>query len=418
MYENFFGFSARPFQLMPDTRFFFKSAGHQRALAYMRYGLQQGQGFIVITGDVGTGKSLLLNALVNEMDTERLVPVRITSSRLDHEQVLKVIAGALGLDYEGRDKAALLHDIETACQAVTAAGKRVIVLVDEAQNLPTDGLEELRMLSNVEHCGQPILQCFLLGQREFRHTLRAPGLEQLRQRVIAAYHLRPLSESETRQYIQHRLKTVGWRDDPRIEEPVYALITAATLGIPRRINLLMDRLLLNCGLDELHYIDEERTRTVIREVELEVGSGTLPADEEEGEGELAPGVHATEGAPPAAAAAPRPGADAARLEAELAAVKAQLQVLMERNEHLARELAARTEPVVAPEPTAVPRIGPISPADATVVDHPSLLQAEATQDDIAEVRRSARRWQAALVVGAVVVLAGAGAAIWVLQDRL
>lgn len=413
MYENFFGFTARPFQLMPDTRFFFKSAGHQRALAYMRYGLQQGQGFIVITGDVGTGKSLLLNALVNEMDTERLVPVRITSSRLDHEQVLKVIAGSLGLPYEGRDKASLLRDIETACQQATAAGKRVIVLLDEAQNLPTDGLEELRMLSNVEHCGQPILQCFLLGQREFRHTLRAPGLEQLRQRVIAAYHLRPLSESETRQYIQHRLKTVGWRDDPRIEEPVYALVTAATLGVPRRINLLMDRLLLNCGLDELHYIDEERTRTVIREVELEVGSGTLPMDEEEGELTASPLTDATGGQ--SAAPVQRPSPEAVRTESELAAIKAQLAELMERNEQLTRELAARTAPAGRVDTTALPA----TVANDVSEGQPFIpLQGEATQDDIADVRRSARRWQAALVVAAVVVLAGAGAAIWVLQARL
>jgi len=412
MYENFFGFTARPFQLMPDTRFFYKSAGHQRALAYMRYGLQQGQGFIVITGDVGTGKSLLLNALVNEMDTERLVPVRITSSRLDHEQVLKVIAGALGLDYEGRDKAALLRDIESACQRATAAGKRVIVLLDEAQNLPTDGLEELRMLSNVEHCGQPILQCFLLGQREFRHTLRSPGLEQLRQRVIAAYHLRPLSESETRQYIQHRLKTVGWRDDPRIEEPVYALVTAATLGVPRRINLLMDRLLLNCGLDELHYIDEERTRTVIREVELEVGSGNLPADEDEGDViALAPAETSREQLVPPAQ---RPSSEAARAQAELVAVKAQLAELMERNERLNRELEARSDPA-----QDQPALAVAGRTEGITEDLPPvLLQAEATRDDIADVRRSARRWQAALVLAAVMVLAGAGAAIWVLQGRL
>jgi len=416
MYESFFGFSARPFQLMPDTRFFFKSAGHQRALAYMRYGLQQGQGFIVITGDVGTGKSLLLNALVNEMDTERLVPVRIASSRLDHEQVLKVIAGSLGLEYEGRDKAALLRDIETACQQVTAAGRRVIVLVDEAQNLPTDGLEELRMLSNVEHCGQPILQCFLLGQREFRNTLRAPGLEQLRQRVIAAYHLRPLSESETRQYIQHRLKTVGWRDDPRIEEPVYALITAATLGIPRRINLLMDRLLLNCGLDELHYIDEERTRTVIREVEQEVGSGNLPAEEgETGDGEGLLDVIAPASGDVRHPVAIRTAADTARLESELAAVKLQLNTLMERNAHLARQLEARLDVRREAEVTADPMISDIDTADDTAIPG---LQTEATLDDIADTRRSARRWQAALVVAAVVVLAGAGFAVWVLQARL
>lgn len=411
MYETFFGLTGKPFQLTPDARFFFKSVGHQRALAYMRYGLQQAQGFIVITGDVGTGKSMLVTTLSRELDPAKLLAAKIVSSHLDHEQLLSVVAGALGLPFEGRSKAALLMDIEQFCRAAMDRGQRVVVVVDEVQNLPVDGLEELRMLSNVEYRGQPIVQSFLLGQREFRHTLRSPGLEQLRQRVIAAYHLRPLAEAEVRKYIQHRLKTVGWRDDPRIEEGVYGLVRHATGGVPRRINLLMDRLLLNCALDELHYVDEDKAREIIREVEIEVGQGPLPRDHDGDGDETSDDVLRGQVLP--ATAEPNP---------EIEALRAELNLL--KQQQAAQAAAAMPAPVpaatvvepasglAASAPAADPATPPAMPAGA-----PLALQPESTHDDIAEVRQSARRWRLVLWVAMVIVVSVATAAFLVLKSK-
>lgn len=270
MYESFFGLTAKPFQLNPDPRFFFRSTGHKRALAYMRYGLQQEQGFIVVTGDVGTGKTMLVNNLFSELDTERLVAVKIVSTNVKDIDLLRLIAAEFDLPFESASKAVLLNSLENYFTTCRQEGKRVLLVVDEAQNLSRSALEELRMLSNFEYKGAPLVQSFLLGQREFRAVLRAAGLEQLRQRVIAAYHLKPLSVAEIRAYIEHRLYTVGWTGDPEVEVPVYEIIYQATGGVPRRINTLFDRVLLNAYLEEQHTVTTEMARAVCEEVEVEM----------------------------------------------------------------------------------------------------------------------------------------------------
>ncbi len=269
MYESFFKLTGKPFQLNPDPRFFFRSTGHKRALAYMRYGLQQEQGFIVVTGDIGTGKTMIVNNLFEEIDEQNLVAAKIVSTNLRDVDLLRLIAAEFGLGFERKTKASLLHDLEGFFKESRDAGKRVLLVIDEAQNLSRSALEELRMLSNFDYHGAPLVQSFLLGQREFRSVLRAPGLEQLRQRVIAAYHLRPLSAAEVKEYIEHRLRTVGWDHDPKIDEGVYSRIFAATDGVPRRINTLFDRVLLNTYLDEQHELTFEIADLVCTEVENE-----------------------------------------------------------------------------------------------------------------------------------------------------
>ena len=269
MYEEYYKFSGKPFQLSPDPGFFFKSKGHQRAMAYLRYGLQQGDGFIVITGDVGTGKTMLVNNLFRDIDSDKIVAAKIVSTNLKDGDFIEMLASRFGLETEGVSKGNLVKELEKFLITCHEAGQRALCVVDEAQNLPVKSLEELRMLSNFEIDHMPLLQSFLLGQREFRATLRSPGLEQLKQRVIAAYHLKSLSDLETREYIQHRLQKVGWDEHPRIEDDVYLGIYRFTRGIPRRINTLMDRLLLNASLDKQDTISLDALNAIIKEIQSE-----------------------------------------------------------------------------------------------------------------------------------------------------
>lgn len=278
MYEEFYKFSGKPFQLNPDPNFFFQSQGHQRAMAYLRYGLQQGQGFIVVTGDVGTGKTMLVNNLFKELQAKNVVAAKIVSTNISENDLLRVVSSQFELPYERMSKASLLNQLEVFFRACVDEGKRVLLLVDEAQNLPRGSLEELRMLSNLDYNDQPVVQSFLLGQREFRTVMRSPGLEQLRQRVLAAYHLKPLSADETKTYIRHRLTKVGWTSDPVIDDDIYWSVFQFTTGVPRRINTLFDRLLLSASLEEAHRLTGPMLQAVIAEIVVEQESGG-PADE-------------------------------------------------------------------------------------------------------------------------------------------
>ena len=281
MYEDFYQFSGKPFQLNPDPTFFYQSAGHQRAMAYLRYGLQQGQGFIIVTGDVGTGKTMLVNNLFRELEAQDVVAAKIVSSNINENDLLRMVCAEFDLPFERLSKASLLKQLEVFFKSCADDGKRVLLVVDEVQNLPRGSLEELRMLSNFTHHGVPVVQSFLLGQREFRAIMRAPGLEQLRQRVLAAYHLKPLSPVETETYVKHRLGKVGWQDDPVIDAEVYQGIYQYTAGVPRRINTLMDRLLLNASLEETHRVGFDELRAITHEISNEQDMGRAEDEDDE-----------------------------------------------------------------------------------------------------------------------------------------
>lgn len=271
MYEKFYNLSTRPFQLSPDPRFFFNSSGHKRALAYLRYGIKQGEGFIIITGNVGTGKTTLVSMLFQMLPKENVVGTQVVTTQMGPDDLLRMVAAGFGLPFQRVTKAALLKSLEEFCRACVLDGKRVLLVVDEAQGLPPKAIEELRMLSNFQIKGRSLIQSFLLGQREFRRTMRSKGFEQLRQRVIAAYHLKPLDEPETRQYVLHRLRTAGWANDPKLSEDVYAGIYEFTDGVPRRINTLCDRMFLYGYLEGLHAIDIEGFRSVTADIIEEHG---------------------------------------------------------------------------------------------------------------------------------------------------
>lgn len=274
MYEEFYQLSGKPFQLSPDARFFFNSSGHNRAMAYLRYGLRQGEGFIVITGGIGTGKSMLVANLFDEMAEENLVAAQLVSTQMGEDDVLRMVNASFGLSHENLSKAALLRNLEAFFRARRAEGKRVLLVVDEAQNLPRRSIEELRMLSNYQQDGEALLQSFLIGQAELRQTLQGSGMEQVRQRIIAGYHLRPLAHDEMQSYIEHRLQRVGWSGKPHIDDQAYERIYKATGGVPRRVNTLVDRVLLYGALEELEEIEVSHVDTVVEEVSQEVGHST------------------------------------------------------------------------------------------------------------------------------------------------
>jgi len=271
MYEAFYHLQAKPFQLTSDPRFFYSSKGHRRAMAYLVYGVHQGEGFIVITGEVGAGKTMLASTLARKMASRNLVLAQVVSTSLEADDLVRMVAAALGLQQDN-SKAVLLHRVEQFLVACQRQGKKVLLVVDEAQNLPPRSVEELRMLSNFVCADKPLLQTFLLGQPEFRRTLQSPAMEQLRQRVIASCHLGPLDGAETEAYILHRLQTVGWRDDPSFGRDTFDAIYQHSGGIPRRINILCDRLLLMGVLDKKHALTVKDVATVTGELQQEFSS--------------------------------------------------------------------------------------------------------------------------------------------------
>ncbi len=268
MYEEHFGLTRKPFQLSPDARFFFPSAEHQRALSFLQYGINQGDGFIVITGNVGTGKTTLVQTLLENLDDDELLVGNIVTPNLEEEDLLRVVANCFDIKVGDQTKAQLLKELEHTFQQQALANRRVLLIVDEAQNIPPRSVEELRMLSNFQHDGKPLIQIFLLGQQEFRGTLLSEGFEQLRQRIIATYHLNPLSEEETQTYIEHRLQVAEYEGRPAFADNAYGAIYNFCEGVPRRINNLCDRLLLFAYLEELEEIDE----LAVEQVSNEIGS--------------------------------------------------------------------------------------------------------------------------------------------------
>lgn len=278
MYEQYYGLKAKPFQLKPDPNFFFGSKGHKRAMAYLEYGLSQGEGFIVITGEVGAGKTTLVRNLFRELASENIIAAQIVNTHLDSEDTLRMVAAAFGLLYENVSKADMLIRLEQFLRACDRQGKRALLVVDEAQNLSPRTVEELRMLSNFQTDDKSLLQTFLLGQPEFRRTLLSGDMQQLRQRVIATYHLGPMDATETRSYIEHRLHTVGWSGDPSLSEDAFTAIYDYSGGIPRKINTLCDRLFLMGYLEEIHEFGHSEVKDVIGDIQQEF---TLPSREVE-----------------------------------------------------------------------------------------------------------------------------------------
>ncbi|WP_294328743.1 MULTISPECIES: AAA family ATPase [Alphaproteobacteria] len=274
MYDDHYGLTGRPFQLTPDPAFWFDTATHRKAMAYLGYGLSQGEGFIVITGDPGTGKTTLLGHLMQTIDPERLNVIRIVTTQIEADDLLRLVAAGLDVDHHGLTKAQLLEAIERGLHNVARSGRRTLLVIDEAQSLPVGSIEELRMLSNFQAGGYALLQIFLLGQPEFRQRLHGSDrLEQLRQRVIAMHHLEPMGVEEVGPYLEHRLGIVGWNGSPSFSMDALAALHHWSGGVPRRLNQLAGRVLLYGAIEGIERFGSLDIEQVIADLDGD-GMGT------------------------------------------------------------------------------------------------------------------------------------------------
>ncbi len=342
MYDDHYGLSGRPFQLTPDPAFWFDTATHKKAMAYLGYGLSQGEGFIVITGAPGAGKTTLVGHLMETIDPERLHVIKIVTTQVEAEDLLLMVAAGLNIDGTHLAKAQLLAAIEKQLHAVARQGRRTLLIADEAQALPLESLEELRMLSNFQAGGYPLLQIFLLGQPEFRARLSDPRLDQLRQRVIAMHALDPMGADELEPYLIHRLSCVGWRGKPRFTNDAVAAMYRWSGGIPRKVNLLAGRVLLLGAIEEITSFTGADVEAVIADLEGDL-SGAMP---------------------PSAPARPAP-------------VPAPPEVAQTAREALRREVSAPAAPAAAPAPAPAPVI------DADLAARFAKLEARIEEQDAA-----------------------------------
>ncbi len=277
-YTDFFKLRAPPFNLTPDLRFYFRSEPQRKALSYLNFGLSKGEGFVVITGEIGAGKTVFIEYFLENLPKQRAVTATIANTQFDADSILRMVATAFGLRGSSTDKATVFRDLEAFLLQTYRRNARAILIVDEAQGLPISALEELRMLSNIYFQNRALLQVFLVGQPQLRRKLASADLEQLRQRIVAIYHLTPLNEAEARQYILYRLQTAGWNHDPQLHEECFQEIYNETRGVPRLINNLCDRLLWHAYIEERHVITGADAAMVIQDMRIDANGLSLEGD--------------------------------------------------------------------------------------------------------------------------------------------
>jgi putative secretion ATPase (PEP-CTERM system associated) len=249
MYTSFFGFTCKPFQLTPDPEFLFLSRVHKRALTYLNYGISENFGFILVTGEIGTGKTTIMRTLLKQVPQEIRI-ARVNNTKVTSEQLISMINEDFGIDTKGKDKTQLLSELADFLIRLYGERKRAVLIIDEAQNLSPDLLEEIRLLSNLETDKSKLLQIVLIGQPELNSTLSRVELEQLRQRIAFRTHISPLSREETEAYIRHRLRVAGNENGVSFEEGVMDAIYDFSKGTPRLINVLCEFSLLAVFVDE------------------------------------------------------------------------------------------------------------------------------------------------------------------------
>ena len=279
MYERFYHLRDRPFALSPDPDYLYPSRVHREALDYLRFGIEGYAGFVVITGEIGSGKTTLLQVLLRNLDGQTTV-IRLVNTLLTGRELLESMLLDLGMENPPDTKPGMLRDLARLLIEQRASGRRVVAVIDEAQNLSREALEELRMLSNLETEKSKLIQIVLVGQPDLRDALEDPSLEQLRQRVTVRYHIDPLDATETARYINHRLKRAALGAPLEFPADVTSVVHARSGGVPRLINVICDAVLL-CGYaEESHQIDMPLVRSAIEELEsssvLRRSNGSAP----------------------------------------------------------------------------------------------------------------------------------------------
>jgi len=269
MYETFYSLSADPFRLSPDIRFCFGHSGHNEARAYLSYALKLGEGFILITGRPGTGKTTLIQAFLKELELSQVVAESIAASNLKAAELLRAVAYAFNIEVEGLDKATLRRRIQQFFAQQVRSGKRTLLIIDEAQGLSHAALEELRLLADLQTGSRPLLQLFLVGQEKLRDLMRASCMEQFQQRVIGTFHLKPLDAAETRAYVEHRLRQAGWKGDPELSGAALLGIYRYSKGVPRHINKICTRLFLLGYMEGKHRLDADDVVAISAELHEE-----------------------------------------------------------------------------------------------------------------------------------------------------
>ena len=340
MYEKFYNLRERPFALSPDPEYLYPSRVHREALDYLRYGLESHAGFVVITGEIGSGKTTLLQTLLRGLDSQTTVG-RIVNTLLEPRELIETIMIDFGLDPAGRSKPTMLRDLAQYLVDQRLAGRLVLLVIDEAQNLSLAALEELRMLSNMETEKSKLLQIVLVGQPNLRDKLLSPELEQLRQRITVSYHLMPLDAQETANYINHRLRRAALGTPLEFPREVTDVIHARSRGVPRIINVICDATLVFGYAEERRQIDLPLMRDVLAELET---TGVLPSDGAAAAGTSTGVAHqAVPPVPgPAAAAGPAPSLTV-KYEEEIRQAEAAGRAAMEAAARRAAEMDRREE---------------------------------------------------------------------------
>ena len=265
MYEKHFSFKHKPFELVPDPDFFFQSSTHKKAITYLDYGIKEKAGFILLTGEIGSGKTTIIRNLIKYLGSSIKLS-RVNNTMVSSEQLISVINEDFGLEIDGKTKTRLLSELNEFLIEQYSRKIQPILLIDEAQNLSVDLLEEIRLLSNLETDRAKLLQIILVGQPELKKTLMLSELIQLRQRISINYHISPLSIDETGEYIKHRLTIAGNPDAIKLDDDVLHIIYQFSRGIPRLINILCDYVLLAAFVEGV----SEVTVEVVREVAMDL----------------------------------------------------------------------------------------------------------------------------------------------------
>ncbi len=298
MYEAFYGFREKPFSLLPDPGFLFLSPKHRMALVLLEYGLMNQAGFTVISGGIGTGKTTLIRHLLNNLDRDTTVGL-ISNTHRSFGDLLQWIMLAFNLDDQGLDKVGRYRAFVDFMIREYAHNRRTVLIVDEAQNMAPETLEELRMLSNVNADKDQVLQVILVGQPGLRDTLRRPDLEQFAQRIAVDYDLEPLNVEETRDYVRHRVEVAG--GDPGLfDDEACAAVHEASRGVPRLVNLVCDTALVYGYAEQAERITAALVRDVARDKRK---GGLFPGGEPEAPAGTAPSSDASAGAGPRSVAA-------------------------------------------------------------------------------------------------------------------